>query len=288
MPRLMTAVVLATLVATGRDLTQIRVVGTRFAHEVKAGETLTSIGARYGVSVGALVALNHLADPNSIDNGAMLTIDNRHLAIISSDRALSINIAQRMLYRVAGGEVAAYPIAVGRRSWPTPTGAFTVVAKETNPTWDVPPSIREEMRRLGQVVVTRMDPSPKNPLGTHWIGLSIASLGIHGTIAPASIYQFASHGCIRLHPDDVAELFEQMSLGDAGELFYEPVMIAAIDRRVWLEAHADVYRLSGDSAERIRRDAADGGFADRIDWVKAATVLQQRLGIAVEVTREAS
>ena len=52
-----------------------------------------------------------------------------------------------------------------------------------------------------------MPPGPDNPLGKHWLGLSIHGYGIHGTIAPSSIYQFRTHGCIRLHPDDIAELF---------------------------------------------------------------------------------
>ena len=71
--------------------------------------------------------------------------------------------------------------------------------------WIVPESIQEEMRREGKDVLTRVPPGPDNPLGRHWIGLSIGGIGIHGTIAPSSVYHFRSHGCIRLHPDDVEE-----------------------------------------------------------------------------------
>jgi len=55
-----------------------------------------------------------------------------------------VNVPQRMVFAVFGNGVAAYPIAVGRASWPTPLGEFVIASKETNPTWDVPESIREE------------------------------------------------------------------------------------------------------------------------------------------------
>ena len=142
------------------------------------------------------------------------------------------------------------------------------------------------MRESGRPVITRVPPSPDNPLGAHWIGLSIASLGLHGTIAPSSIYQFASHGCIRLHPDDVADLFGRISVGDSGALIYEPVLLAHIENRVWLEAHDDVYRRINDADQLIRRAAVDGGFFDRVDWNGAAAVLERRLGVATDVTRE--
>jgi L,D-transpeptidase ErfK/SrfK len=287
MARLIATIVLAALSITVSDDTQIRLTGARFEHMVQPGESLSSIGARYGVGVKALVACNHLLNRRTLEAGTTLVIDNRHLAAIRPSHALSINVAQRMLFLVRDNAiVAAYPVAVGRRDWPTPTGSFTILVKETNPTWDVPASIREEMRRRGQVVITRVPPSPGNPLGAYWLGLSMASLGIHGTNAPSSVYQAVSHGCLRLHPDDIADLFERVSVGDSGVLIYEPVLIAMIDGHVLLEAHDDVYRRGRDAADLIRLVAAEGGFADRLDWVKVAAALAQRYGIAEDVTRE--
>ncbi len=43
-------------------------------HVIAAGETLTSIAAKYGVSVQALVAANHIANPDSIEAGQRLVI----------------------------------------------------------------------------------------------------------------------------------------------------------------------------------------------------------------------
>ncbi len=284
MVRFVTALVVSLALSAGSGQ-RIELTGTRFAYEVRSGDTLTSIGARFGVGVRAIAVINSIGHEEVLHAGRALVIDNRHLAVITPGTRLSVNIAQRMLYLV-DENVTAYPIAVGRRDWPTPVGPFTVRSKETDPTWDVPSSIQAEMRRRGEVVITRMLPSPRNPLGAHWIGLSVPSLGLHGTAAPSSIYQFASHGCIRLHPDDIAAVFARVSVGDAGELTYQPVIAAAIDGRVLLEAHSDVYgRLKGAEAF-VRQMAQDGGFIDRIDWARATQVLAMRLGIAVDVTRE--
>ena len=100
MVRFTIAIVLAALLAVDRDDAPIRLTGGSFTHEVKRSETLTSIGARHGVSVKALIALNGLTSRNRLEVGTMLRIDNRHLARIQVDRGLSINVAQRMLYLV--------------------------------------------------------------------------------------------------------------------------------------------------------------------------------------------
>jgi LysM repeat protein len=46
-------------------------------HIVREGETLTSIANRYGVSVDALIAANHIKDPNAITVGQRLIVPSR-------------------------------------------------------------------------------------------------------------------------------------------------------------------------------------------------------------------
>jgi L,D-transpeptidase ErfK/SrfK len=156
---------------------------------------------------------------------------------------LLLNVPQRMLFVMHdGGAVASYPVGLGRPSWPTFTGPFAITAKETDPVWDVPVSIQEEMRRAGKPVLTRVLPGPLNPLGKYWLGLSAAGYGIHGTNAPRTISRFESHGCIRLRPADIEDLFARVEVGTPGLSIYEPVVLAVIDGELWMEAHPDVYR----------------------------------------------
>lgn len=250
---------------------------------VRPGDTVASLRARFGADTVTLLQLNKLDKARPLVAGRVLTIDNRHIAVIEAGASIAINIAQRMLYHFDGESVTAYPIAVGVARWPTPLGAFTVIDKEEHPTWDVPLSIQEEMRRQGKPVVTHVPPSPANPLGDYWIRLSFSSVGIHGTNQPLSLYRYASHGCIRLHPEDVAALFPRVSIGTAGVIRYQPVLIASIDGRVYLESHPDVYRGAPDPLQFVRSQT--GGFGDQVDWTAVQRVLKAQRGVAVDVTK---
>jgi L,D-transpeptidase ErfK/SrfK len=175
---------------------------------------------------------------------ALAAADTRHLAPQALADGLVLNVPQRMLFVMRAGDVAAsYPVAVGTRDWPTFIGPFTIDVKETDPVWDVPPSIQEEQRRQGKPVLTRVLPGPANPLGKYWLGLSEPGYGIHGTNAPASIGKFATHGCIRLRSEDIEDLFSRVELGTPGVSVYEPVIVAVLGRELWLEAHRDTYRI---------------------------------------------
>ena len=56
-------------------------------------------------------------------------------------------------------------------------------------------------------------PGPGNPLGTRWMGLSAAGVGIHGTPDAASIGYSASHGCIRMRISEAEWLFAHVRVG---------------------------------------------------------------------------
>jgi L,D-transpeptidase ErfK/SrfK len=259
-------------------------VGGRFVYTVQAGDTLTAIGARFGVARATLIEMNGLVAPYALARAQTLLVDNTHIVVIAPEVNVTINLPQRLLVLTEGESVRAFPITVGRRTWPTPTGAFTIISKETDPVWDVPASIQREMAQQGKPVITRMEPSPLNPLGRYWIGLSLPGLGIHGTNAPSSIYAFASHGCVRMHPDDVASLFERVEVGMTGMIVYQPVVVALVEGRTWLEAYPDVYRRAPDAARVVRDRVEREGLASRIDWGLVDQVLRQRRGRAVDVT----
>jgi hypothetical protein len=112
-----------------------------------------------------------------------------------------VDLAGRTLEVLSDGEVVlTTPIAVGEPANPTPTGRFSITDKlETG--------------------------DAASPYGPFALGLSGRSevltefaggdgqVGIHGTDDPASIGQAASHGCIRVPNDVIAELAELLPLG---------------------------------------------------------------------------
>jgi lipoprotein-anchoring transpeptidase ErfK/SrfK len=119
--------------------------------------------------------------------------------------SIVISIPDRKLALLLDGRVLkVYDVAVGKASTPTPQGKYVVINRVPNPTWYGP---------QGPV-----PPGKSNPIGTRWMGLSVAGYGIHGTNAPASIGHAASHGCIRMRQQDLEEVFELVEIGTPVEI----------------------------------------------------------------------
>jgi len=261
------------------------IIGGQFDYSVVPGDFLRKIGARFGIDSRVIAQGNGLAADAKLKKGQVLRLDNRHLVPFGRSNGLIVNIPQRMLFYLVNGEVmGAYPIAPGKPDWQTPLGEFTILSKEKDKAWIVPVSIQEEMREEGKPVLTEVPPGPDNPLGRYWIGLSLPAIGIHGTIVPTSLYDFRSHGCIRLHPDDVEALYTLVNRGTPGDIIYQPLLIGMHEGRVYLEAHRDAYGRGKAGLKAAQSLATALGLYDRVDWSKAAMVLKAREGVARDVT----
>jgi lipoprotein-anchoring transpeptidase ErfK/SrfK len=120
-------------------------------------------------------------------------------------RRIVVFVQDRKLVLLENGRpVHVYPVAVGKRSTPSPTGVFSIVNRLSNPAY----------YRSGLVI----GPGVDNPLGSRWIGLSQKGIGIHGTNQPGSIGRSASHGCIRMAREDLEQLFTLVRVGDPVEI----------------------------------------------------------------------
>jgi L,D-transpeptidase ErfK/SrfK len=176
-------------------------------------------------------------------------------------------------------------VGIGRPDWPTPSGSFTIVNKIKNPIWTVPKSIQEEMRHEGKVVQEKVPPGPDNPLGNYWFPLSAPGYGIHATIWPESIGHSTSHGCIRMLQEDIEDLYERLRVGTSIHIVYQPVKLAVTsDQRIYLEVHPNTYQKNISYWDRFEKLATSYRLVSRINWLKAQEVLQERLGIAEEIT----
>jgi L,D-transpeptidase ErfK/SrfK len=263
-----------------------QITGGVFTYTVQERDSLTSIGARFGIETRVLAEANGLKTSSRLVKDQVLQIDNRHIVPPADGAMIVVNVPQRMLFYFEQDVLAAaYPIAAGQPTWRTPLGQFEIVLMEENPTWDVPPSIQEEMRRAGKPVVTRVPPSPQNPLGRFWMGLSLPGIGVHGTNAPSSIYKLATHGCIRLHPDDVEALFSKVDAGTPGRIIYEPILLARIGDGVFLEVHPDAYRKIPDPLARTVEIARAAGVSHMLDYPAVKEVIRKRDGIPRDISR---
>lgn len=102
---------------------------------------------------------------------------------LEAGTSILINLNSKELYLLAGSRhTRTFTVDVGKKETPTPVGHYKIVNKLINP---------------GGV------------LGSRWMGLDIPNgpYGIHGTNNPASIGQYVSNGCIRMHNQDVDNSF---------------------------------------------------------------------------------
>ncbi len=159
---------------------------------------------------------------NALTADAALSSDARTVAMTikslkpkvhekSFKTAIIVSLSQCKIRLYKGSKlVKTYMCAPGRPAFPTPTGDFKIVTKLANAPWinpgsdwakDMPPSI---------------PPGPYNPMGVRKIGINYPGVFMHG-IPPSefgSIGTHASHGCMRMMPSAVLDLFGRVKVGD--------------------------------------------------------------------------
>jgi L,D-transpeptidase ErfK/SrfK len=285
---LMLSIILALAASAGAATPPLyhQVAGGEEDCEVPGKTTLGLLAAEKGVKWTEVARRNGLKKPYKITKGMILKINTSHIVPTELAHGLVINLPELLMYYFVNGVYQRrYSLAVGKTSWPTPTGSFKISEKRKNPTWLVPESIQEEMEEQGLEVVERVPPGPKNPLGRFWLGTTAAGVGIHATNRPWSVGYYVSHGCIRMLPEEIAQLFPQIEVGTPVKIIYRPIKLALTpEGRVYLEAHPNIYRWQYEARQVVEDLAQQQRLVGRIDWQKVSAVLKAKEGVAREIT----
>jgi lipoprotein-anchoring transpeptidase ErfK/SrfK len=199
---------------------------TRISKEVFVSPRNASIGisedgnelvfdrAKAGEKLNAVEAADQIGD--AVDSGeARLTLQTTTLRPKATEASMGktivvwVNRNQLELYD--GFEVEqTWSVATGKPGFVTPVGDWTIWDKRENPTWYNP-----ALDRWGAGLPAVVPGGPGNPLGTRAIYIDAPGLiRIHGTTDPSSIGRYASHGCIRMHNEQIEDLFERIEVGD--------------------------------------------------------------------------
>lgn len=101
-----------------------------------------------------------------------------------------------------------FPVAVGTPGHPTPAGWWVIENKRYMPSWSNPAP-----NGWGAGMPAYIAPGYYNPLGTRALDLNASGIRIHGSAADWSIGTAASHGCMRMHMDDIEDLYERVQVG---------------------------------------------------------------------------
>lgn len=119
-------------------------------------------------------------------------VPNLYIVVDKSDKRLRMYEADTLLWQ--------YPISDGTANYPTPVGNYRIRKLIWNPRWTPPPSDwaeKYEPKGPGE---------PGNPMKVVKIFFKEPYYYIHGTAETGRLGEAASHGCIRMDPQHVAEV----------------------------------------------------------------------------------
>jgi lipoprotein-anchoring transpeptidase ErfK/SrfK len=120
-----------------------------------------------------------------------------------------IDTAERRLYLVLpNGQALRYGIGVGRDGFRW-GGVHRISAKKEWPSWTPPSQMLARRPDLPRHMAGGID----NPLGARAMYLGSTLYRIHGSNEPETIGQAVSSGCFRMTNDDVADLYDRVSIG---------------------------------------------------------------------------
>ncbi|RRQ20653.1 L,D-transpeptidase family protein [Thiohalobacter thiocyanaticus] len=209
------------------------------AHE----DTLLDIARRHQLGHDEILLANPGVDRWLPGADTRVTLPTRFILPAGEREGLVLNVPEMRLYyyppagRGERPEVRTWPVSVGRMDWNTPLGSWKISRKQTDPAWYPPASIREEAAARGEPLPEVVPPGPDNPLGQHALRLSVPGYLIHGTNKPWGIGMRVTHGCIRMYPEDVAVLYEQVPVGTPVRIVNQTVKAGWLLGTLYLEVH---------------------------------------------------
>lgn len=209
-------------------------------------ETLLDVALRHTLGQNEIVRLNPKLDRWEIKKGDMVRLANRRILPDTPHKGITLNISEFRMYQYPAnqpGVVMSYAHGIGRQDWKTPLGETKIVRKVKDPAWHPPESIRKEHAANGDPLPEIVLPGPHNPLGAHALYLNLpGEYRIHGTDIDKifGIGMQITHGCVRMYPEDVKELFGSVDVGTPVYMVKQPIKVGWLDNTLYIEAHPDL------------------------------------------------
>lgn len=269
---------------TGIDPQAVTVVGSLQRHVIKKGEDLLEIARHYGLGYNSISMMHRDWDPFLPPAGTEITIPTMWIIPYHRGRQMIVNTGAMRLYFFTknGNEVYTFPIGMGVLDYKTPSGLFRVVEKKVRPSWHIPKSLQA---KYGMAV---MPPGPDNPLGEYKLTLSWGDYGIHGTHMPWGVGRLVSHGCTRMYPEHIKQLFPLVPLGATVEYIYEPALLGFRHGRVYLSVHEDYYFRIRSMIYHVLGLLENHGLVGEVDLVRVLRAVEEHTGMPVDISRRGS
>jgi L,D-transpeptidase ErfK/SrfK len=263
------------------------VVGRVQRYRIVPKDTLLDVARNAGLGFQEVKNANRDVDEWIPPAGLEVVVPTRWVLPRTSQRGIVVNVPEMRMYMFPPdskpGEkvtVRTWAVAIGTDEAPTPVGPFKIISKDKNPTWYVPDSIYKTMDKPRRVV----PPGPDNPMGAYRIRLEKGLYSIHGSDTPWAIGRETTHGCLRLYPEDIGELYSLVKPPMNGELVYEPVKVGASGGRIFIEVHDDVYHRFKNLESEAWRVVGEAHVGPRVDRNRLRQAVRDRRGVPVDVT----
>ncbi len=227
------------LPAEGVDL-----VGSKIAVKSLAQETLLDIARQFDLGQEEILLANPDVDRWMPGEGTDVTLPGMFILPRAARKGIVLNLPEMRLYYYHKSEqdkkpmVASYPVSVGRMDWTTPLGKGWIVKKDKDPVWRPPESLKLEAIADGEDPLPDVVlPGPDNPLGSYALRLSIPGYLIHSTNKPFGVGMRVTHGCVRMYPEDIEELFSIIPVQTMVQIVNQPIKLGWQNNTLFMEVH---------------------------------------------------
>ncbi len=257
-------------------------------------DTLSDLARAYDQGYLEMRWANPKIDPWLPGEETEILVPSYYILPAAPQKGIVVNVPEMRLYYYAkskNGEtpqVATHPISIGRQQWTTPHGATKIVAKVKDPNWYPPESIREEHAAQGDPLPEVVPAGPDNPLGAYKMRLGLPGYLIHGTNKPYGIGMRVTHGCVRMYPKDVEQIFNSVNVGTPVYIVNQPYKVGIAREQIYLEVHphlvedADIFRDQFSYAVELIA-AKTVGYEVQLNWTALQGVIRDKNGVPTAV-----
>jgi len=255
------------------------VIGQAFYVKTRREDTLLDIGRHNGQGYDDMKSANPGVDMWVPGEGRDVLVPTQYVLPDAPRQGIVLNLAEKRLYYYpSSGEVVTYAISIGREGWGTPVGSFSIVRKDKDPTWTPPASIRAEHAEKGDILPAVVPAGPDNPLGQYAMRLSAEGYLIHGTNKPWGLGMQVSHGCIRMYPEDIAQLFPEVHVKTPVTIVDQPFKVGWLGSDLYLEVHATGEGEAKSPTEVIPASIANAPGVE-VDWEEVRRAMDENTGL---------
>lgn len=274
--------------------THTDLVGSNSSSRISREETLIDIAARYRLGYNMIRSANPDIDAWLPDDESKVILPFQVILPDAPRKGIVINVGEMRLYFYRRDEqknhaVTVYPISVGRRDWATPLAETRVTLRIKHPRWYPPESIREEHAARGDLLPKVVPAGPDNPLGDYLLALDIPSYFIHGTNKRFGIGMQVTHGCIRMYPEHIEELYNLVPIDTPVTIVNQPYKVGWKDEKLYVEVHQPL------EVDGVEQEGNRSGVVSRltsiqqkltdvlIDWDRVDSAITKTTGMPVLV-----